>query len=120
MGVQAFFLGTVGQFLLAPVLWMFWLTSMGLPHPFLNVVTPEILKACIYLFLAAEVANFIVGALGVNAGGRRFLLPWVPTLILYYPLGVLAAYKALWELAAKPFFWDKTQHGQAHEEAAMT
>ncbi|WP_170335070.1 glycosyltransferase family 2 protein [Ruegeria arenilitoris] len=120
MGVQAFFLGTVGQFLLAPVLWMFWLTSMGLPHPFLNVVTPEILKACIYLFLAAEAANFIVGALGVNAGGRRFLLPWVPTLILYYPLGVLAAYKALWELAAKPFFWDKTQHGQAHEEAAMT
>jgi hypothetical protein len=37
-------------------------------------------------------------------------------MILYFPLGVVAAYKALWELAAKPFFWDKTQHGQASED----
>ena len=35
---------------------------------------------------------------------------------LYYPLGVLAAYKALWELVVDPFYWDKTQHGQAEEE----
>ncbi len=115
-GVQAFFLGTVGQFVLAPVLWAFWLAFAGFPHPFQGIIAPEILQACVYLFLAAEAANITVGALGVTAGGRKFLVPWVPTMALYYPLGVVAAYKALWELAVKPYFWDKTQHGQAHED----
>ena len=115
-GFQAFFLGTVGQFLLAPVLWAFWLAFLGLANPFQDIVHSEILRACVYLFLTAEAANIIVGALGAVAGGRRYLLPWVPTMALYYPLGVVAAYKALWEMAAKPFFWDKTEHGQATEE----
>ncbi len=116
LGFQAFFLGTLGQFLLAPVLWVFWLVYLGLPHPFQHIATPEFLYGCIYLFLIAEAANILVGMLGVVAGNRRFLLPWVPTMVLYYPLGVLAAYKGLWELAVRPFFWDKTQHGHAVEE----
>ncbi len=116
LGFQAFFLGTLGQFLLAPVLWVFWLVYLGLPHPFQHIAAPEFLYGCIYLFLIAEAANILVGMLGVVAGNRRFLLPWVPTMVLYYPLGVLAAYKGLWELAVRPFFWDKTQHGHAVEE----
>ncbi|MEX0306783.1 MAG: glycosyltransferase family 2 protein [Ruegeria sp.] len=116
LGFQAFFLGTLGQFLLAPVLWVFWLIFLDLPQPFQHLMTAEFLRGCVYLFLAAEAANLLVGMLGVKAGNRRFLLPWVPTMILYYPLGVLAAYKGLWELAVKPFFWDKTQHGHAVEE----
>ena len=39
---------------------------------------------------------------------------------LYFPLGVVAGYKALWELATNPFFWDKTQHGQASEDVPLT
>ncbi len=116
LGVQAFFLGTLGQFLLAPVLWVFWLIFFGLPHPFEQILTPGFLAGCVYLFLVAEAANLLVGMLGVIAGNRRFLLPWVPTMVIYYPLGVLAAYKGLWELAVNPFFWDKTQHGHAAEE----
>nr|WP_052265156.1 glycosyltransferase family 2 protein [Ruegeria sp. ANG-R] len=116
LGLQAFFLGTLGQFLFAPVLWVFWLIFLDLPHPFQHIMTPEFLRGCVYLFLTAEVANLLVGLLGVIAGNRRFLMPWVPTMLLYYPLGVLAAYKGLWELAVKPFFWDKTQHGHAAEE----
>lgn len=116
LGVQAFFLGTVGQFLLAPVLWSFWLASLGLEIPFQTIISPQVLRACVLLCLAAEITNITVGAFGVIAGKRRFLVPWIPTMALYYPLGVVAAYKALWELVAKPFFWDKTQHGQAPEE----
>ncbi len=116
MGLQAFFLGTLGQFLLAPVLWVFWLIFLDLPNPVQPIMTPGFLTACVYVFLVAEAANLLVGMLGVIAGNRRFLLPWVPTMALYYPLGVLAAYKGLWELAVNPFFWDKTQHGHAIEE----
>ncbi|WP_109312023.1 glycosyltransferase [Ruegeria sp. AU67] len=116
LGVQAFFLGTIGQFLLAPVLWLFWLATLGLPGPFDPLLSDWAFYALISLFLLAEITNLIVGMLAVAAPERRFLMPWVPTMPLYFPLGVLAAYKALWELASNPFFWDKTQHGQAREE----
>ena len=36
---------------------------------------------------------------------------WALTMMLYHPLATLAAYKALWELMTKPFYWDKTSHG---------
>ncbi|WP_170397833.1 glycosyltransferase [Ruegeria arenilitoris] len=116
LGVQAFFLGTVGQFLLAPVLWLFWLTTFGLPSPLDPFLSGVGLIALFGLFLFAEAINTLVGVIAVSARERRFLLPWVPTMPLYFPLGVLAAYKALWELLLDPFFWDKTQHGQASEE----
>ncbi len=116
LGLQAFFLGTVGQFLLAPVLWMFWLTMLGLYNPLLEVLPHQALRSLIWLLLATEVLSFAIGVLAVSAQERRFLVPWVPAMVLYFPLGVVAAYKALWELAIKPFFWDKTQHGQAAED----
>ncbi|MEX0327222.1 MAG: glycosyltransferase [Ruegeria sp.] len=117
LGVQAFFLGTIGQFLLAPVLWVFWLQTLGLSHPLQGIIDADILLPCLYFFLAAEVLNFLVGSLGVIVGKRPYLVPWAVTMVLYYPLGVLAAYKALWELVVDPFFWDKTEHGHAGEEA---
>lgn len=116
LGVQAFFIGTVGQFLLAPVLWLFWLITFGLPGPLDPILSSAGLILLFGLFLFAEAVNALVGAIAVSARERRFLLPWVPTMPLYFPLGVLAAYKALWELLLDPFFWDKTQHGQASEE----
>lgn len=115
-GMQAFFLGTIGQFLLAPVLWMFWLTALGLHNPLLQAISPQVQTCLIWLFLAAEGLNAAIGVLAVSARERRFLLQWIPAMLLYYPLGVIAAYKALWELAVKPFFWDKTEHGQAGED----
>ena len=102
-GVQAFSPGTPGQFLLAPALWVFWLIFLGLPRPFQPIMTPGFLTGCVSLFLIAEATNLLVGMPGVIAGNRKFLLPWVPTMALYYSLGVLAAYKALWELAVNPF-----------------
>ena len=32
-GVQLLFAGTLSQFLLAPLLWTFWLAFLALPHP---------------------------------------------------------------------------------------
>lgn len=116
-GFQAFFLGTLGQFLLAPLVWSLWLTTFGLPHPIETVLPVQGLTAVIALFLAAEALNMTIGLIAVSAAGRRFLMPWVPTMMFYLPLGVLAAYKALYELVLCPFYWDKTQHGHAKAEA---
>ncbi|HET7409601.1 MAG TPA: glycosyltransferase, partial [Paracoccaceae bacterium] len=43
--------------------------------------------------------------------GAPGLLAWVPILPVYWTLGAIAAWKAIIELAAAPYYWDKTSHG---------
>ncbi|MBT3143434.1 glycosyl transferase [Phaeobacter gallaeciensis] len=115
-GLQAFFLGTLGQFLLAPVLWSFWLILFGLPHPVQAALPASFMTFSVGVFVATELLALAVGIAAVTSSKRHFLVGWVPSMVFYFPLGVLAAYKALYELVSDPFFWDKTQHGQAVEE----
>lgn len=119
LGFQAFFLGTLGQFLLAPLLWTFWPIAFGLTHP-LALAPSAILPLIAGLLVTTELLALVIGLAAVSAAGRRYLLAWVPTMILYFPLGVLAAYKALFELCFCPFFWDKTEHGQSACEPATS
>lgn len=110
-GVQVLFLGTLVQFMLAPLLWSFWLVLAGLSHPFVDAFPRGVLVAFIGLFLLSEAVNLSVGIVATRARHHRHLRLWLPTLHGYFPLAVLAVYKALWELVSAPFYWDKTTHG---------
>ncbi|PQO23552.1 glycosyl transferase [Rhodobacteraceae bacterium WD3A24] len=110
-GVQILFLGTLSQFVLAPVLWSFWLVLVGLWHPLAAVLPTGGFIALGALFFLSEMLNIAVNMAAVSGHRHRFLMPWVPTLHFYFPLAALAAYKGLWELVARPFYWDKTAHG---------
>ncbi|MHA6325705.1 glycosyltransferase family 2 protein [Roseivivax sp. CAU 1753] len=113
LGVQVLFLGTLIQFLLAPVLWSFWLLLTDLPHPALAVLSPEALWVLFGLFITAEAITLLAGVVAVARSPHTRLMPWVPSLILYFPLGTIAMYKAVWGLITQPFYWDKTQHGRS-------
>jgi glycosyltransferase XagB len=110
-GVQVLFLGTIAQFLLAPVLWSLALVPLGVPHPALAVLPESLIWAGLALFTLSELTNLAIGVIGLWRSGQRLSWFWVPTLKLYYPLASVAGYKALIELATKPFYWDKTSHG---------
>ncbi|SEM36082.1 hypothetical protein SAMN04488077_10485 [Roseovarius tolerans] len=110
-GFQAHFVSAVSQVLLAPVLWSFWLVLFGLPHPLDPVLPRAVLTAIGSLFLTVEVLNACIHAVSVARPKHRHLIAWVPVMHFYSPLGAVAAYKALYELVCKPFFWDKTAHG---------
>lgn len=110
-GFQALFLGTLSQFLLAPLLWSFWLIPLGLPHPVASALPGGVLTALIALFIATEAINLIVGWVGLRRSGQRLSPLWLAALPVYFPMGALAAYKALWEMLRSPFYWDKTRHG---------
>ena len=112
-GFQAHFVAALSQFMLAPFLWSFWLVFFGLPHPLDPVLSRTALMAFGGLFLAIEAINLTIYAAAVSGPKHRHLLPWVPTMHFYWPLGAIAAYKALYELILKPFFWDKTAHGHS-------
>ena len=110
-GFQVMFLGSLTQSLLAPLLWSFWVLALGLPHAFAAALPGWMLPAMTALFLGSEAVNILCGLWAVRGPKHRHLLPWVPTLHLYHPLGTLSAWKALHEVVTRPFYWDKTQHG---------
>jgi glycosyltransferase XagB len=62
-------------------------------------------------FLVTELVNVAAGAFAVSSAKHRWLIPWVPTMHFYHPLGAVASWKALIELVVRPFYWDKTAHG---------
>ncbi len=111
LGFQILFLGTIAQFLLAPVLWSFTLLPFGFDHPLYDALPVWGVWALALTFFLSEAANILIGALGLGRTAHGLSLIWVLTLKVYYPLASLAAYKGLIELATRPFYWDKTTHG---------
>ncbi len=116
LGVQLLFLGSLSQFLLAPVLWSFWALPLGLPHPLIEVMPAPMFWGLAGVFAFSEILTVAVGMLAVSGPDHRFLMKWVPTLHVYWPLASLAAMKAMIELVTRPFYWDKTQHGHYHRD----
>lgn len=110
-GVQLLLAGTLSQFLLAPLLWSFWLVVFGLPHPLSNIVSHDWMVVLGGVFIASELISISVATYAVIKADKTNLIKWVPTLTAYFPLAAIAAYKGIFELATKPFYWDKTVHG---------
>ncbi|KMW56778.1 Glycosyl transferase, group 2 family protein [Candidatus Rhodobacter oscarellae] len=112
MGVQLLLLGTLTQFAIAPVLWSFWLITLGFGHAAPATFGAPVIWAIVAIFVASEATSIGIRAHAVSRTGHRGLMRWVPTLYFYFPLATLASYKAALELLTKPFYWDKTAHGQ--------
>lgn len=111
IGFQILFLCTLSQFMLAPVLWSFWLVPLGVPHPLATALPPLVMLGLMGLYLLTEVINITLNIMGLRQTRHKLSPLWVATLHFYFPLGALASYKAAWELVSKPFYWDKTSHG---------
>ncbi|MCG6884513.1 MAG: glycosyltransferase [Silicimonas sp.] len=112
LGVQILFLGTLSQFLLAPLLWSFWLILFGLPHPLTDIAPWGVIVGMGVLFFFCEIATMLTAATAVAGVHHRWLIKWVPLMHLYFPLAAIASWKGFAELVARPFFWDKTEHGK--------
>jgi len=110
-GFQVLFLGTIAQFMLAPLFWSLMVVPFGVPHPLHDAMPASVFWAMSLLFILAEMLNLIVGMIGLRRTRHDLSLFWVLTMKLYYPLATLAAYKGLAELVTRPFYWDKTTHG---------
>lgn len=111
IGVQILILGALSQYIFAPVLWSMWLVPLGFWHPVRDLLTPEMVTGLMVVFGASELLHIVVGVWAVRGRAHRHLIPWVPTLHVYFPLGALAGWKAIYEVIVKPFYWDKTTHG---------
>ncbi|AXI47357.1 glycosyl transferase [Sulfitobacter sp. SK012] len=115
LGVQTVFLATFAQFAGAPLLWSFWITLFGISHPVALTLGTPVALGMAGAFLLAEVINLSISLVAVSGREHRHLMLYVLTMPFYFMLGALAAYKALYEMVRRPFFWDKTQHGVTQE-----
>lgn len=112
LGVQILLLGTLSQFLLAPLLWSFWLIVFGVEHPVAEVLPWSVVVGLGALFFLSEVATLLTAAAAVARPKHRWLIKWVPLMHFYYPLAAVASWKGFAELLIRPFYWDKTSHGR--------
>ncbi|MDO5604578.1 MAG: glycosyltransferase [Paracoccus sp. (in: a-proteobacteria)] len=112
---QVQFVGTISQYLLAPLLWSFWLLALGLPHILHHPLSQNwggvAIPALFTLFIVSELIGMVIGLWAVRDAKHRHLRPWVPLMHFYFPLGCLAGWKAVYEILRNPFYWDKTSHG---------
>jgi cellulose synthase/poly-beta-1,6-N-acetylglucosamine synthase-like glycosyltransferase len=111
LGFQVQFLGTLSQYLLIPLLWTFWLIPFGIWHPVSAFLPEGWVLAMGSSFVIVEIVNICVGLWAVRGRDHHHLMPWVFTLNLYFPLGALAGWKAIYEVIVAPYYWDKTTHG---------
>jgi len=121
LGFQFFVGGNIVAGLGAPVFWGIYAVWLFTETKMLEPYFPG---ALLYLNLF----NLIIGNaaftyLAVVAPLKRRLYHLVPyglTVVAYWILISIAAYKGLWQLITKPFYWEKTQHGiSKHTQAEV-
>jgi hypothetical protein len=113
LSLQLFLGGSVVSALLNPLLWLIFILSIlrgSSPDHFATTVSAAGLLA----------GNAVLTWLAVSAPRRRGwqgLAPYGFTVIFYWALISLAAWRALWQLFRRPFYWEKTAHGLTRFEA---
>jgi cellulose synthase/poly-beta-1,6-N-acetylglucosamine synthase-like glycosyltransferase len=111
LAVQVQFALTVAQALLAPCLWAFWLVGSGGALPLLPPLPPAVASVFPGLLVMSFALDLSIALVAHRRAGLRFGRGWVLVLPLYHALATAAAYKALFDMALRPFHWDKTRHG---------
>ncbi len=111
LGLQVVLLGTATAFLLAPVFWLMWLGVFGVEWGFIALMPDWFWRMAFTGLLLGEALMMAIYITAITLKRRFGLLPFVLTMPLYWPIGTIAAYKALYEIIFAPFYWDKTTHG---------
>ncbi len=112
LGFQIVFLGALAQVSLVPALVTLWSIPLGYGHVLARVLPPQGMGTVVLLCLLSEALNFVLHLVALRRSGHRLSPLWIVTLHGYFPLGALAGLKAFAETVTRPFYWDKTRHGQ--------
>ncbi len=110
-GYTLFIGGTPAIYLLNPVMWVLLGLSIFLDVSGLFYVPSTLIYlTALNLIVGNIIVTFIamLGALPRKNYGQIFLAVLSP---VYWMLQSFAAYKGLWQLFFKPFYWEKTDHG---------
>ncbi|MBN8835808.1 MAG: glycosyltransferase [Sphingobacteriia bacterium] len=111
-GFNFFIGGTAFTFLLYPILLSFFILYIIFKFQFVNkLFTDWILYISIFNFIAGNVLMIFVNMIAVFKRRYYELILYSAMNPVYWLMHSIAAYKGLWQLITKPFYWEKTNHG---------
>ncbi|MDZ7838027.1 MAG: glycosyltransferase [Actinomycetota bacterium] len=104
--------GTPFTFLINPIMWITFLAWIVAKN---WIIFPDIPYAIALMGTISLIAgNALMILLNLSAAFSRKYYNLIPYSLLnpiYWILHSIAAYKALWQLIFRPFYWEKTSHG---------
>ncbi|HEX3859180.1 MAG TPA: glycosyltransferase family 2 protein [Pseudolabrys sp.] len=111
-GFVFFIGGTVLSGLFNPLFWLLYVVWLGLASNGLDAMFPQfLLLISLGNLLAGNGAFMFLSMIAPLRRGWLSLIPYSLTAFGYWVLISIAAYKGLWQLLRKPFYWEKTRHG---------
>lgn len=113
LSFQLFIGGTPLVFLMTPIVWALFLIWVITQSTALDpYIPPIVLYVGLFNLLLGNFMGVYLNMMAVYRRGLYSLLPFALLNPIYWVLGhSVSAYKALWQLFRKPFYWEKTQHG---------
>lgn len=112
-GFQFFIGGPSLVFLLSPLLWILcglWISGAipDFPQP------AWLLPLCLLTLVVGALSHWWFAAAAVRHWQWKNMAFSVLIFPFYWLLHSLASFRALWQLALRPHYWDKTTHGISH------
>jgi glycosyltransferase XagB len=112
IGFQLCIGATVLTLLLNPLLWLMFANWVGgLPPDLEPFFPPWVVSFALFNLLVGNACMIYFFMLGAYRRGYTGLIAYALTAPIYWAMMSIAAYKALWQLIHKPFYWEKTTHG---------
>lgn len=106
LSIMLLLAGTTFTYLFGPICGLLWFLAQ-IREPVLYV-PPSIGLISMVNVVAGNGLIFVLNSLAISKRGYTNLIPFAFLDQVYWILHPLAAYKALWQLAVRPFFWEKT------------
>ncbi len=113
---QVILLGGFSSFLAVPIFWALWMAHFSMPSIPFNIIPGVLWWIFTIVMTCGELVMLTAIFRATMHQHLRHLIPYILVLPVYWPLGMLASYKAVAELLFAPFYWDKTFHGRDDED----
>jgi cellulose synthase/poly-beta-1,6-N-acetylglucosamine synthase-like glycosyltransferase len=112
LGFLLLIAGTPITFLFVLPMYAVFLATLFVPsHVFLDLFPGWVLWVSLVNLIVGNVLMIYVCMMGAFKRGHYRLVLWALLSPVYWILHSVAAYKALWQLMTRPYYWEKTAHG---------
>ena len=103
--------GTPANFLLGPIMWLLFFASFFISTNAIFTPPSTLLFMARANLIVGNAIVIIINMIGLFPRKNYNLIPYVLFSPVYWMLQSAAAYKGLWQLMTKPYYWEKTKHG---------
>lgn len=103
--------GSALSLIVSPAMWLLYAAWLWKPAAIGGLFPPFVMYASLFNLLIGNGTMTYLAMLAVFRRRQYHLIGYALLTPVYWMLQSVAAYKALWQLIARPHYWEKTTHG---------